>query len=188
MMTRLTWICHGSTAANREARFPQDEPLNDKAIIATKAIVPRLRRADSVVASPALRARQTAEALGLQPEFSEALADCDFGRWAGRSIAEIQQAEPENLAVWMARPEEAPHGGEAIAAVCMRVNTWMSERLQAGGHSVAITHAAVIRAAIINTLQAPVSSFWIADIEPLAIVHMTSNGSRWSLRVEGPAT
>ncbi|CDM59029.1 MULTISPECIES: histidine phosphatase family protein [Rhizobium] len=184
-MTRLTWICHGSTAANREARFPLDEPLNEKAVIATQAIAPRLRHADNVFASPTLRTRQTADALGLQPAFSDALADCDFGRWAGRSIAEIQQLEPENLAAWMARPEEAPHGGEAIAAVCTRVNAWLSQRLQAGGHIVAITHAAVIRAAIISTLNAPVASFWIADIEPLAIVHMTSNGSRWSLRVEG---
>ena len=186
-MTRLTWICHGSTAANREARFPQDEPLNEKAIIATQAIASRLRHADSVFASPTFRARQTADALGLQPEFSDALADCDFGRWSGRSIAEIQQAEPENLTAWMARPEEAPHGGEAIAAVCTRVNAWMGERLQAGGHIIAITHAAVVRAAIISALNAPISSFWITDIEPLAIVHMTSNGSRWSLRIEGAA-
>jgi len=184
-MTRLTWICHGSTAANREARFPLDEPLNEKAIGATRAIAPRLQHADGVFASPTLRARQTADALGLEPTFSDALGDCDFGRWAGRSIAEIQQAEPDNLAAWMARPEEAPHGGEAIASVCARVKAWMNEHLQAGGHVVAITHAAVVRAAIITTLNAPVSSFWIADIEPLAIVHMTSNGSRWSLRVEG---
>jgi broad specificity phosphatase PhoE len=187
-MTRLTWICHGPTAANREARFPQDEPLNEKAIIATRAITPRLRHADSVFASPTLRARQTAGALGLQPEVSEALADCDFGRWAGRSIAEIQQAEPENLAAWMAQPEEAPHGGEAIAAVCMRVNGWMREHLQSGGNIIAITHAAVIRAAIIGTLNAPLSSFWLTDIEPLAVAHMTSNGSRWSLRFEGQTT
>ncbi|WP_037076329.1 histidine phosphatase family protein [Rhizobium mesoamericanum] len=187
-MTRLTWICHGSTAANREARFPQDEPLSEKAITATHAIAPRLRHADSVFASPTLRARQTADALGLQPEFCAALADCDFGRWSGRSFAEIQQAEPESLAAWMVRPEEAPHGGEAIATVCTRISAWMTGRLQAGGHIVAITHAAIIRAAIINTLQAPISSFWIVDIEPLAVVHMTSNGSRWSLRVEGAAT
>jgi len=184
-MTRLTWICHGSTAANREARFPQDEPLNEKAIIATQALSSRLRPADSVFASPTLRAWQTADALGLEPMFADALADCDFGRWAGRSIAEIQQAEPDNLAAWMARPEDAPHGGEPIAAVCARVKVWMSEHLQAGGHIVAITHAAVVRAAIITTLNAPVSSFWLADIEPLALIRMTSNGKRWSLRVEG---
>jgi hypothetical protein len=35
-------------------------------------------------------------------------------------------------------------------------------------------------------LQTPISSFWHIDIEPLATVRMTSNGSRWSLRFDRP--
>jgi broad specificity phosphatase PhoE len=50
------------------------------------------------------------------------------------------------------------------------------------GHIVAISHAAMIRAAILHVLEAPLSSFWRTDIEPLAVVRMTHNGSRWTLR------
>jgi broad specificity phosphatase PhoE len=187
-MTRLTWICHGSTAANREARFPLDEPLEDKALRFALTLVDRLQRADRAFASPALRARQTAETLGLFFQPAPDLADCDYGRWAGRSIAELTQAEPDGLAAWMTKPDAAPHGGETIAAVCSRVEVWMEAQAGLGGHVIAITHPAIIRAAIVNTLRAPLSSFWLADIEPLAIVRMNSNGSRWSLRLESVST
>ncbi|KQV66035.1 histidine phosphatase [Rhizobium sp. Root1220] len=183
-MTRLTWICHGSTVANREARFPLDEPLDERAVEATKAIASLLQRADHVFASPALRARQTAEALGLAAETADDLADCDYGRWAGRSIYDLQQTEAENLAGWMTQPDETPHGSESVTAMCARVGAWMDGHLRLGGHAIAVTHAAILRAAIVSALKAPASSYWLSDIEPLAIVRMTSNGNRWALRLE----
>jgi broad specificity phosphatase PhoE len=183
-MTRLTWICHGATAANRQARFPLDEPLEERAVSRARALSIRLPRADRVFSSPALRARETARALDLSFEPVPDLADCDYGRWAGRSIVSLQQSEPDALAVWMSRPEEAPHGGEAIAALCERVALWMRDTARLGGHTIALTHATLIRAAILTALDAPLSSFWHVDIEPLATVQMTSNGSRWSLRID----
>jgi broad specificity phosphatase PhoE len=179
--TRLTWICHGATAASRKAQFPLDEPLEDKATEEAGRIAP-LPRADRIVASPALRARQTTEALRLEAGIDPALRDCDHGRWAGRSIVTIGVEEPENLAIWMSDPEAAPHGGESIFDLRARVAGWMDAQSILGGHVIAVSHPAVIRAAVIHVLQAPLSSFWLSDVEPLAIVRMTSNGQRWSLR------
>ncbi|MBB3136578.1 broad specificity phosphatase PhoE [Rhizobium pisi] len=181
MNTRLTWICHGATAASRKALFPLDEPLEDKAVgeAAGMAAPPR---ADRIAASPALRARQTAQALRLDARTDPALRDCDHGRWAGRPIAAIEAEEPENLMAWMSDPQAAPHGGESFADLRTRVAGWMDEQSLLGGHVIAVSHAAVIRAAVAHVLQAPLSSFWLVDVEPLAIVRMTSNGRRWSLR------
>jgi broad specificity phosphatase PhoE len=62
----------------------------------------------------------------------------------------------------------------------------MKDLPRLGGHTIAVTHPTVIRAAIVTALQTPISSFWHIDIEPLATVRMTSNGSRWSLRFDRP--
>jgi broad specificity phosphatase PhoE len=181
--TRLTWICHGATTASRKALFPLDEPLEGEAAEeAGKMAAPP--RADRIVMSPALRARQTAEALSLEARIDLALRDCDHGRWAGKSIAAIEAEEPENLMAWMSDPEAAPHGGESLVDLRTRVAGWMDSESALGGHVIAVSHAAVIRAAVAHVLEAPLSSFWLSDIEPLAIVRMTSNGRRWSLRFQ----
>ncbi|RFB89042.1 histidine phosphatase family protein [Rhizobium leguminosarum bv. trifolii] len=183
MNTRLTWICHGATAASRKGLFPLDEPLEDKAAEEAAGMA-ALPRADRLVTSPALRARQTAEALGLQAQPDPALRDCDHGRWAGRSIAAIEAEEPENLMAWMSDPAAAPHGGESLVDLGTRIAGWMDNESALGGHVIAISHAAVIRAAIAHVLRAQSSSFWLVDVEPLGMVRMTSNGRRWSLRFQ----
>ncbi|ASR09260.1 histidine phosphatase family protein [Rhizobium leguminosarum bv. viciae] len=182
MNTRLTWICHGATAASRKALFPLDEPLEDKAVEeAGRMIAPR---ADRIATSPALRARQTADALGLEAQIDQALCDCGHGRWAGRSIAAIGTEEPENFMGWMSDAEAAPHGGESLLDLRTRIAGWMDGQTVLGGHVIAISHPAVIRAAIVHVLQAPLSSFWLSDVEPLSVIRMTSNGQRWSLRFQ----
>lgn len=181
--TRLTWICHGATAASRKGLFPLDEPLEDKAAEEAAGMA-ALPRADRIATSPALRARQTAEALGLQARTDPELRDCDHGRWAGKSIAAIEAEEPENLMAWMSDPEAVPHGGESLLDLGTRVAGWMDNESALGGHVIAISHAAVIRAAVAHVLRAPPPSFWLVDIEPLGIVRMTSNGRRWSLRFQ----
>ncbi|WP_194273707.1 MULTISPECIES: histidine phosphatase family protein [Rhizobium] len=182
MMTRLTWICHGATAANRNARFPLDEPLEEAALQETAALGPLLARTDRTFVSPTSRARQTAEALNLPFMASTALAECDYGRWAGETMTGIHESDPDGLATWLSAPEAVPHGGESIAAVQARVERWMEDQSGTGGHTIAITHATVIRTAVLTALRAPLASFWRIDVEPLSLVQMTSNGSRWSLR------
>lgn len=183
MHTRLTWICHGLTSASRNGRFPLDEPLEEKAIATTRSLAERLRRLDRVLTSPALRARQTAEALSLAALEDPLLADCEYGRWSGMTIAELQMQEPENLLAWTTDPELAPHGGENLKQLAARASVWMEQQSALGGHVVAISHAALIRAATVKVLQAPLSSFWLTDVEPLSVVRMTYDGSRWALRL-----
>jgi broad specificity phosphatase PhoE len=184
---RLTFVCHGATASNRTATFPGDEPLEEKAIQHTRTLVRLLDRADHVWTSPALRARQTAELLSFNGEPDAILRDCDYGRWSGRTMMDIQATEPENLAAWMTDATAAPHGGESFSALSERAGLWMDRRLGDSGHTIAITHASVIRAALLHVLQAPLSAFWKIDVEPLSIVQMSGDGRRWALRLTGRA-
>ena len=186
MKGRLSWICHGPTRANREGCFPDDEPLEPKAL---ERIQPtsRFGTVDRAWTSPALRACQTAAALGLECTTESSFRECDYGRWQGRPITELHETDPEALSQWMLDFDAAPHGGESLSAVLARVGAWMKAHIGDGGHTVVVTHATVIRAAILHVLQAPPPAFWTIDIEPLGIVEMTSDGRRWQLRFPNAA-
>lgn len=182
MPIRLTLICHGATAATRSGAFPADEPLEERALARTAALQPMIRRADRAWTSPALRARQTAAALGLDAAAEPALRDVDAGRWAGRRLQEIQAEEPESVIAWLADPDAAPHDGETLSALLGRAGAWLDARAGDGGPGIAVTHAAVIRAAILHVLAAPASSFWRIDVAPLSLVELSHDGRRWAWR------
>jgi broad specificity phosphatase PhoE len=175
-------ICHGATAATRAGAFPADEPLEERALARAAALQPMIRRADRAWTSPALRARQTAAALGLDAVEEPALRDGDPGRWAGRRLEEIQAEEPESVIAWLSDPDAAPHGGEMLSALLRRAAAWLDARAGDGGHGIAVTHASVIRAAILHGLGAPASAFWRLDIAPLNVVELSHDGRRWAWR------
>jgi broad specificity phosphatase PhoE len=178
---RLLLLCHASTAAQRSAAFPLDEPIDAKGRAAAAALASEFSLLRTIVASPARRALETAAAAGLTARPEPALRDCDHGRWAGRSLGDIARAEPEAVEQWLTDPDAAPHGGESIAALLRRVADWM-ESGAITGPALAITHASVIRAAVVHALCAPARSFWRIDAPPLALVELRHNGRSWSLR------
>ncbi|KQZ94232.1 histidine phosphatase [Mesorhizobium sp. Root157] len=182
MAARLTLVCCAATQATRKGMFALDEPLEAGAAELAKALGNMLRRPDRAWTSPALRATQTIAALGVEGEPVDALRDQDFGRWAGKRLVEVQQSEPEGLAAWLADPHAAPHGGESIAGVAARIAPVMDELVAMRGHTVAVTHPAVIRAAVVNVLGASPQAFWRIDVEPLGVTEFTSDGKRWALR------
>jgi broad specificity phosphatase PhoE len=111
--------------------------------------------------------------------------DLDYGRWRGRGLAEIQESEPDSLMAWIGDAAAAPHGGESIAAAIIRIGDWLAGRMSAGGHTVAVTHPAIVRAAIVSILEAPHESFWKVDVRPFSIAEITGDGRRWALRSFG---
>ncbi len=127
-------------------------------------------------------ARETAVALDLTANPDERLRNCDFGRWEGLRFQQLLLREPRKLVRWIRDPSSAPHGGESIPQVLERVAAWMHERSRDPGHTVAVTHAAVIRAAIVHVIQAQVPSFWRIDVLPLSRTEFRTNGRRWVLR------
>ena len=185
MFGRLTMVCSGATAATRQASFPLEEPLEPRALALAKAVGRHLRRADRVWVSPALRAGQTAQALGLQAIEKPALADQDMGAWSGKALAEISERQPDGIAAWLSDPAAAPHGGESLAHVAIRVSALIDSLLTERGHTMAVTHPAIIRAAVLHVLGAPLDSFWRIDSEPLSVTEFRSDGRRWALRSSG---
>jgi len=181
---RITFISHAPTAAVRRAAFPLDEPIEQGEVEKLQSvdwIPPRLSK---VYAAPEQRTRQTAKALGLDPILSAELKDLDYSLWRGKSLDEVQATHPDGVRQWLTDIDAAPHGGESIANFLGRIECWLAGQ-HGFGHILAVTHPAVIRAAVVLTLQAPARSFWRIDIPPASITDLRSSGHFWSLRSSG---
>jgi broad specificity phosphatase PhoE len=186
MTARLDLLAHGASAAMRGARFPDDEGLEASAVGALEALRGRLRPYAQVLTSPARAARETAAALGLHADVETALSDCDYGRWRGLASKDVAEREPEGFAAWLGDPAAAPHGGESVAALMERVSEWLRQSLARGSATLAVTHASVVRAAIVTALGASSSSFARIDVAPLSLARLSGHGQRWNLVALGP--
>jgi broad specificity phosphatase PhoE len=182
---RLTLVCSLPTSALHTATFPGDEPVDPRSEADASAWISRLGRIDRAWTSPALRAKQTAAALGLAVTIEAALRDCAYGRWTGRRLADIQTEEPDAITAWTTDPAAAPHGGESVLEVLSRVAHWLDGCADRTGHCVAVTHPAVIRAAIIHAIRATPQSFWRIDVPPLSVTDLRQHQGHWRLRSTG---
>ena len=181
MTTRLKLVCHAPTSAVRTSAFPADEPVDALGMQKLAGFSGRLGHVDRCWTSPALRAVQTAAALHLDAVVEPLLRDCNYGTWAGRTLEDMQAYEPEAVAEWLGDPEAAPHGGESIADLLRRVAAWLDVQSRTEGKVVAVTHAAVIRAAVIHAIKATPLSFWRIDITPLSVSMLSGSHGRWTL-------
>ena len=151
-MTALLFIRHGPTVWNEAGRIQgrRDVPLHCDA----RAALSRQRPPDGFgercrwMASPLLRARQTAEALGAKGiEIEPRLVEMDWGEWEGRSLpalrAEIGDAMRENESRGL--DFETP-AGDSPRRVQARLRPWLVEIGEDGRPVVAVSHKGVGRA------------------------------------------
>jgi broad specificity phosphatase PhoE len=180
---RVTLIAAAATTNQRQTKFPADTPLDSASARAARQSAPQVLLADRVLISPMIAARQTAEALGLVGEIAPALADCNYGRWAGASLETVAAAEPDAMTAWLADDTAAPHGGESHRQLGARVGAWLDHVGETlAGHTIAVTHGAVVRAAIVHAIGGTPQSFWRIDIAPLSRAMLTRSNDLWRLR------
>ena len=187
-MRTLLLVRHAPTAATRSSAFPADEELDERGREAAAGLADALPGSAEALTSPARRCRQTAEAAGLAAGVDETIRDCDFGSWSGRTLAEVNDADPAAVRAWMLDPDAAPHGGESLSVFLARIARWLDAQVVHDGRLVAITHAEVIKAAVVHALGAPPLAFWRIDAAPLAVTELHGGDGRWTLaRLNCPA-
>jgi broad specificity phosphatase PhoE len=186
MTARLDLVAHGASAATRAARFPDDEGLEASAVGALQALSGRIRPYVHVLTAPARAARETAAALGFDAKVEMALRDCDYGRWRGLASKDVALRESDGFAAWLGDPAAAPHGGESFAALIERIGAWLAQSLAREGATLAVTHASVVRAAIVSSLGAGSSAFFRIDVAPLSLARLSGHAGRWNVVALGP--
>ena len=120
--------------------------------------------------------------LGLRAETEPRLADLNCGAWRGSVLNGVG---PTDLTLWLTDPAQAPHGGESIVDLVVRVGVWLDSLSDRRGRLVAVTHPSVIRAAIVVALSAPPKSFWRIDVGPVSRTVLHLRGHAWTLRSTG---
>lgn len=146
-MIRLAVLRHGATEWNAAKRLQgrADIPLSDagNAALAARRI-PATYKERAWFTSPLLRARQTAEVLGLQADIATPLIEMDWGDYEGSTLAELQVRHGTAFAENEARGLDLlPPGGESPRQVQQRLLPWLQGLRSDTG---AVTHKGVIRA------------------------------------------
>jgi broad specificity phosphatase PhoE len=155
MALTLLMARHGQTDLNTEDRWQGrlDLPLNATGLAQAEQLARSLPgRIDVLVASPLLRARQTAEpvalAHGLVPRVDADFRERDFGVFEGLTADEAAQRFPELAARNIAyRWDAEPPGAEATRAVVARVGRGLEQlRERHDGQTVLlVSHGFVVR-------------------------------------------
>lgn len=133
---------------------------------------------DVIVASPLLRARQTAQIVqqGLgapQVELSvdDDLAECDFGAWDGLTFTEVQQGWPEELDAWLASVDVPPPGGESFTGCRLRVEAARRRIVEAyrGQQILVVAHVTPIKILVATAVGAPLDSLYRMELSPCSL-------------------
>ncbi|WP_313664821.1 histidine phosphatase family protein [Shinella sp.] len=180
--TRITLLCRGATAANRQARLSAEGSLLPKEPARAAALATNLRPFDRVFCAPEACAAETAAAFSAAPIPCPALRDVDHGSWNGQTADEIAGRFPEALRHWMADPAAAPHGGESFEAAVGRATGWLDGLHGTGGRILAVTHGILLKLVFAHVAGAPLTAVWRIDVEPLGFLDLSSDGRRWALR------
>ena len=170
---RILLARHGETQWNVEGRSQGqgfDIPLSPAGQAQARQLGARLsgQVIHRAVASPLLRARQTAEwALGDRAgllTFDDRLMEISHGRWEGRLAEEIRAEFPDSHRAWRETPDQVTlPGGESLLDVEARAWPAFQEAcrgLAAEEVVLILTHDAVNRVLLCRILGLPLARVW----------------------------
>jgi broad specificity phosphatase PhoE len=147
---KITFLRHGPTEWNAQGRVQghTDIPLSAEGLTKMQGLRAPFA-APRIFASPLTRARQTAQALGLEnPVLDARLMEQNWGRWEGLTRAEILARDGEGA---FARAGLAaafrPPGGESTQQLHDRVETFLRDAAREDSDAIAVAHLGVLRAA-----------------------------------------
>ncbi|GAA4344603.1 bifunctional RNase H/acid phosphatase [Angustibacter luteus] len=130
---------------------------------------------EAVVASPMMRAQQTAEVvaarLGVDVRTDAAWTECEFGDWEGLTSAEVAERWPREYRAWLASTGVAAPGGESFDELDARIRR-VRDRTVAGhprGRVLVVTHAGPIKTMAREAMGAPAEVVWRMESSPASL-------------------
>ncbi|MBL3527439.1 MAG: alpha-ribazole phosphatase family protein [gamma proteobacterium endosymbiont of Lamellibrachia anaximandri] len=183
--TTIDLLRHGEPVGGRRYRGQIDDPLSDNGWQEMWHAVSGEPHWQQIISSPLSRCLAFAEALSQKLEIplqqDDRLKEVGFGNWEGKSSAELRALDPQILARFYRDPlGNRPAGAEPLEAFSLRVVSALDEAIEthAGKHLLIVTHAGVIRAALANTLSAPIESLYRLSIASASISRIQLNEER----------
>ena len=180
---------HGVTELTRERRFsgsgdadggPPLTHLGRQQADAAAQALAALEPFDTVLASPLLRAQQTAEVvaarLGVDVRTDAAWTECDFGDWEGLTSAEVAERWPAEHQAWLASSAVVPPGGESFEELDARVLRARDRAIarHPRGRVLVVTHAGPVKTMAWSAMGADPRVVWRLESSPAAIT-----ATRW---------
>jgi probable phosphoglycerate mutase len=149
---KLALVRHGVTAWNAQGRIQgrTDILLSEEGAAEMARLTPPEGFADArVFTSPLLRARQTAELLGLKnARVDERLSEHFWGAWEGLTREEILARYGIDAFRHAGKALDfCPLDGETTRAFVARVDDFLKDVAREDGDAIAVTHRGVLRSA-----------------------------------------
>ena len=142
-------VRHGRTAANAQGLLQGrlDPPLDVVGHQQAEAMSAMVGPVDEVIASPLVRAQETAAYFGADIATDERWIEVAYGEYEGVPTNEVP---PEVWQSWRTNPEFATKGGESFADLDQRVRAAVTEVAErsAGRTVVVVSHVSPIKAAV----------------------------------------
>jgi ribonuclease H / adenosylcobalamin/alpha-ribazole phosphatase len=184
--TTLLLVRHGETTFTARKLFSgaggNDPELTDLGRLQAKRMAELVAaRGDiaAVIASPLLRAKQTAgviaDRLPCDVRIVEAgFSECAFGAWDGLTFDEVRQQWPFELDAWLSSPSVAPPGGESFDALTRRVVAARDGILARfhGRTVVIVSHVTPIKVLVRLALDAPPQALYRMELMPASLTEV----------------
>jgi hypothetical protein len=157
MSTRLVVIAAAAAVGQQQGAVPSSD---DPAMPVDPAMLARIRAAlgpaTGAWCAPEQSARDTAGSLDLEPDEVGALA-----AWWGED------------------------GGEPLEGLLARTGGWLEDVDAGTRRGVVVASPPVVRALVVNALDAPAAVFWRLDVAVLSVSVLTRADDRWRVRSIG---
>ncbi|MBA3604850.1 MAG: histidine phosphatase family protein [Actinomycetota bacterium] len=176
----LILVRHGRTRLNAIGRLQGrlDEPLDDVGRAQAVATAARVGPVDELIASPLVRATETAAAFGIPFETDERWIELSYGVYEGVPHADVPSEAWDH---WKMDPSFVPEGGESLTTLDQRVRGACQElQERASSRTIAIvTHVSPIKSAVAWALGVGIEISWRAHLSHASIC-------RIDMRRDGP--
>jgi probable phosphoglycerate mutase len=177
----LILVRHGESTGNAEGLLLGriDAPLTERGMAQSRTVGPLVSGATRLISSPLRRARDTAEALGIDAtiEIDERWIEVDYGEFDGRPLGAVPD---EVWTRWRSDPDYRPPGGETLSEAGTRVRSACQELFAVEGEGargpdpvVVVSHVSPIKAATCWTLGLGDQGAWRLYLATASITRIT---------------
>lgn len=198
-MLRLFFVRHGRTSWNAQGRVQGGGGLDEIGRAQAAALGKHLgnERFDAIYASPALRARQTAQAVArhhdMRVQQRHLLHDMDYGKFAGALLEDVRRDHGDLFEQWRTHPHLVQfEGGENLGHLRRRISEFVYRivKLHPVGTVLVATHDSPVRMVISLArglddshhndadLKTSLASVTILDVDAVSITLRNHNDVR----------